>query len=143
MSLEEFLLAKGISAEKVLEIEYIKAVAPRKEEEPSLHDDWVSAVDGSSDRFILTGCYDGFGRIWRNPGNCTHILDGHSGPVTSVCFFKPKGPSKSEVMVLTESPARPLERLTALLSVLQIALDIPFLVLCKCQTSAKPLTWRW
>lgn len=37
--------------EKVLEIEYIKAVVPRKEEEPSLHDDWVSAVDGSSDGY--------------------------------------------------------------------------------------------
>jgi hypothetical protein len=34
--------------EKILEIEYIKAVAPRKEEEPSFHDDWVSAVDGSN-----------------------------------------------------------------------------------------------
>ncbi|KAI8031296.1 hypothetical protein LOK49_LG01G02246 [Camellia lanceoleosa] len=34
--------------EKILEIEYIKAVAPRKEEEPSLHDDWVNAVDGSN-----------------------------------------------------------------------------------------------
>ncbi|GJW05910.1 hypothetical protein Tco_1568333 [Tanacetum coccineum] len=48
MSLEEFLLAKGISSEKSVEIEYIRAVAPRKEENPSLHDDWVSAVDGSS-----------------------------------------------------------------------------------------------
>lgn len=37
--------------EKVLEIEYIKAVVPRKQEEPSLHDDWVSAVDGSSDGY--------------------------------------------------------------------------------------------
>ncbi|KAF3638460.1 putative folate transporter 1, chloroplastic-like [Capsicum annuum] len=62
MSLEEFLLAKGISAEKILEIEYIRAVAPRKQEEPSLHDDWVSAVDGSNSKFVLTGCYDGFGR---------------------------------------------------------------------------------
>ncbi|KAI4352478.1 hypothetical protein L6164_006728 [Bauhinia variegata] len=35
MSLEQFLLAKGISAEKVLEIEYIKAVVPRKEESSS------------------------------------------------------------------------------------------------------------
>lgn len=34
--------------EKILEIEYTKAVAPRKEEDPSLHDDWVSAVSGSS-----------------------------------------------------------------------------------------------
>ncbi|GJY71075.1 hypothetical protein Tco_0474778 [Tanacetum coccineum] len=48
MSLEEFLLAKGISSEKTVEIEYIRAVAPHKEENPSLHDDWVSAVDGLS-----------------------------------------------------------------------------------------------
>nr|GMC48107.1 ribosome biogenesis protein WDR12 homolog [Ipomoea batatas]GMD15805.1 ribosome biogenesis protein WDR12 homolog [Ipomoea batatas] len=50
MSLEEFLLAKKISAEKILDIEYIKAVAPRREEEPSLHDHWVSAVDGSNSK---------------------------------------------------------------------------------------------
>lgn len=36
--------------EKILEIEYTRLVAPRKEENPSLHDDWVSAVDGSSSR---------------------------------------------------------------------------------------------
>ncbi|KDP35624.1 hypothetical protein JCGZ_09062 [Jatropha curcas] len=84
MSLEQFLLAKGISAEKTLEIEYIKSVAPRKQEEPSLHNDWVSAVDGSCPRFILTGCYDGFGRVWRGAGQCTHMLEGHSDAITSV-----------------------------------------------------------
>lgn len=41
----------GPLQEKILEIEYIKAVAPRKEEEPSFHDDWVSAVDGSDPRW--------------------------------------------------------------------------------------------
>ncbi|KAL0423012.1 UNVERIFIED_CONTAM: Ribosome biogenesis protein WDR12 [Sesamum radiatum] len=109
MSLEEFLLAKGISAEKVLEIEYIKAVAPRKQEEPSLHDDWVSAVDGSDDGYILTGCYDGLGRIWTAAGVCSHILDGHSGPVTSVCVLKPKA-SESVVdrVVATASKDRTL-----------------------------------
>ncbi|KAL8118887.1 hypothetical protein AgCh_016397 [Apium graveolens] len=48
MSIGQFLLAKGITVEKVLEIEYIKGVIPRKEDEPSLHDDWVSAVEGSN-----------------------------------------------------------------------------------------------
>ncbi|GAU36353.1 hypothetical protein TSUD_321920, partial [Trifolium subterraneum] len=67
MSLEQFLLAKGISTERILEIEYTRVVAPRKEEDPSLHDEWVSAVDGSSSRFILTGCYDGFGRLHLPP----------------------------------------------------------------------------
>ncbi|KAL4570289.1 hypothetical protein LXL04_025941 [Taraxacum kok-saghyz] len=41
--IDDFLLARGISAETTIEIEYIKAVAPRKEEDPSLHDDWVNA----------------------------------------------------------------------------------------------------
>ncbi|KAJ0814697.1 putative transcription factor WD40-like family [Helianthus annuus] len=73
--------------EKTLEIEYIRAVAPRKEEDPSLHDDWVSAVDGSS-RFILTGCYDGLGRIWESARVCTHDLEGHNDAVTSVGIVK-------------------------------------------------------
>jgi hypothetical protein len=39
--------------EKVLELEYVKAVAPKKQEQPLPHDDWVSAVDGSNPRY---GC---------------------------------------------------------------------------------------
>lgn len=90
LSFDVYMVLQFIQ-EKVLEIEYIKAVVPRKEEEPSMHGDWVSAVDSSSDRYayqicksffscdkyefclltnvivlsdryILTGCYDGFGR---------------------------------------------------------------------------------
>lgn len=99
MSLEDFLLAKGISAEKTLEIEYIKAVAPRKEEDPSLHDDWVSAVDGSN-KFILTGCYDGLGRIWKAAGVCTHVLEGHNGAITSVNVVKSKDNENDTNMVV-------------------------------------------
>lgn len=91
MSLEEFLLAKNISPEKILDIEYLKAVAPRRVEEPSLHDDWVSAVDGSNPKFILTGCYDSLGRLWKDAGSCSHILEGHTGAVMAVCVVKPKG----------------------------------------------------
>jgi ribosome biogenesis protein YTM1 len=39
--------------EKVLELEYVKAVAPKKQEQPLPHDDWVSAVDGSNPRYVL------------------------------------------------------------------------------------------
>ncbi|EEF36315.1 WD-repeat protein, putative [Ricinus communis] len=125
LSLEQFLLAKGISAEKILEIEYIKAVAPRKQEEPSLHDDWVSAVDGSCPRFILTGCYDGLGRVWKAAGVCTHILEGHSDAVTSVNIMNPGGldtvtvvtASKDQTLRLwkfdTEEPGNHLTKLTA------------------------------
>ncbi|XP_058184827.1 ribosome biogenesis protein WDR12 homolog [Rhododendron vialii] len=104
MSLEEFLLAKGISAEKILEIEYVKAVAPRREEDPSLHDDWVSAVDGSNPGFILTGCYDGLGRIWKSAGLCSHVLEGHDAAVTSVSIIKPKGlEGSTDIRVATAS----------------------------------------
>ncbi|MCL7035648.1 hypothetical protein MKW94_001977 [Papaver nudicaule] len=96
MSLEQFLLAKGISAERVLEIEYIKAVAPRKHEEPSLHDDWVSAVSGSNPGFVLTGCYDGFGRVWKGR-SCTHILEGHGDAITSISTINKKGAESTHV----------------------------------------------
>ncbi|XP_059670444.1 ribosome biogenesis protein WDR12 homolog isoform X2 [Cornus florida] len=106
MSLEEFLLAKGISAEKILEIEYIKAVVPRTEKEPSLHDDWVSAVDGSNPGFILTGCYDGLGRIWKD-AVCTHVLEGHSAAVSSATIIKSKGvESSTDLLVATASKDR-------------------------------------
>ncbi|KAM7519516.1 hypothetical protein LguiB_018478 [Lonicera macranthoides] len=109
MSLENFLLAKGISAERVLEIEYIRAVVPRKEEEPSLHDDWVSAVDASNPGLILTGCYDGLGRIWKAAGLCTHLLEGHSGAITSVSIINPSAvESGTDLLVATGSKDRTL-----------------------------------
>ncbi|CAN8256196.1 unnamed protein product [Cochlearia groenlandica] len=106
MSLQQFLLAKGISAERTLEIEYIRAVTPRKEEKPSLHDDWVSAVDGSSPRFVLTGCYDGLGRIWSSAGSCTHVLEGHTGAISSVALVDSQG--AESVIVATASKDRTL-----------------------------------
>lgn len=36
----------------MLELEYVKAVAPRKQEQPLPHDDWVSAVDGSNPGYV-------------------------------------------------------------------------------------------
>ncbi|KAE9449363.1 hypothetical protein C3L33_18755, partial [Rhododendron williamsianum] len=90
--------------EKILEIEYVKAVAPRREEDPSLHDDWVSAVDGSNPGFILTGCYDGLGRIWKSAGLCSHVLEGHGAAVTSVSIIKPKGlEGSTDIRVATAS----------------------------------------
>ncbi|CAA2957696.1 ribosome biogenesis WDR12 homolog [Olea europaea subsp. europaea] len=106
ISLEDFLVAKGISAERVIEIEYVKVVAPRRED-ISLHDDWVSAVDGSHDGYILTGCYDGLGRIWKDAGICTHVLEGHTGPITSVRVIKLKVESAFN-LVATASKDRSL-----------------------------------
>ncbi|CAN6481974.1 unnamed protein product [Victoria cruziana] len=90
MPLEKFLLQNGISAEKILDIEYIYAATPQKQQDPRVHDDWVSAVDGSAPSFILSGCYDGNGRIWRHGATCTHILEGHTGAISSVSIIDAK-----------------------------------------------------
>ncbi|KAK3140126.1 hypothetical protein QOZ80_5AG0396340 [Eleusine coracana subsp. coracana] len=107
MPLQQFLNAKGLSAERVLELEYVKAVAPRKQEEPRPHDDWVSAVDGSNPSFILTGCYDGLARIWKDSA-CTHILEGHSGAITSTRFINKGVETKGGLHVVTGSKDRSL-----------------------------------
>ncbi|CAM8923201.1 unnamed protein product [Rhodiola kirilowii] len=105
LSIEEILLAKNISAEKVLVIEYIRAAVPRKEEDPLLHDDWVSAVDTSDPEFIITGCYDKFGRLWK-AGQCSHVLEGHSDALTSVSIVNSKG--GGSITVATGSKDRTL-----------------------------------
>ncbi|KAG0453189.1 hypothetical protein HPP92_025853 [Vanilla planifolia] len=109
MPLEQFLLAKGISAENRLNVEYIKAVAPQKHGNPLLHDDWVSAVNGSDPRFVLTGCYDNLARIWKDGLLCSHILQGHSGAITSTSIFHRKGsPLENEICIATGSKDKTL-----------------------------------
>ncbi|ERN12335.1 ribosome biogenesis protein WDR12 homolog [Amborella trichopoda] len=99
--LEKILIAKGISAEKVLDIEYFRAVAPRRQQEPELHEDWVSAVDGSNPSVILTGCYDSFGRLWNSSRLCTHILEGHTDAITSVCIINSKADESNDSFHVT------------------------------------------
>lgn len=102
-SLEKLLLIKGISAEKILNIEYILAVVPPKQEEPSLHDDWVSVVDGSYPNFIFTGSFDSIGRIWKGEGLCTHVLEGHRDAITSAAFIMPSDSSDNFANLATAS----------------------------------------
>lgn len=107
-SLEKLLLIKGISAEKILNIEYILAVVPPQQEDPWLHDDWVSVVDGSYPNFIFTGSYDNIGRIWKGEGLCTHILEGHKDAITSAAFFMLSDSSDNCVNLATASKDRTL-----------------------------------
>ncbi|PPS10999.1 hypothetical protein GOBAR_AA09644 [Gossypium barbadense] len=41
--------------------------------------------------FILTGCYDSLGRIWKQAEWCTHMLEGHSGAISSVRIINLEG----------------------------------------------------
>jgi ribosome biogenesis protein YTM1 len=107
-SLEKLLLIKGISAEKILNIEYILAVVPPQQEESWLHDDWVSVVDGSYSNFIFTGSFDSIGRIWKGEGLCTHVLEGHRDAITSAAFIMPADSSDNFVNLATASKDRTL-----------------------------------
>ncbi|KMZ65037.1 Ribosome biogenesis protein Ytm1 [Zostera marina] len=107
--LEEFLLRNGISTERVLEIEYVKAVVPR-EDDPLPHDDWVSAVDGSHPSFIASGCYDGYARLWKEGYQCSHVLEGHSGAISSICIIKENDSRNSNNLhIVTASKDRDLK----------------------------------
>ncbi|KAK9068713.1 hypothetical protein SSX86_012828 [Deinandra increscens subsp. villosa] len=53
-----------------------------------LHDDWISAVDGSS-------------RIWEAAGVCTHVLEGHSAEVRAVSVVKAAEEEHTDVVFAT------------------------------------------
>ncbi|KAH0664433.1 hypothetical protein KY284_029364 [Solanum tuberosum] len=60
-------------------------------------------------KFVLTGCYDGLGRIWKAAGSCTHLLEGHTGAVTSVCVVNPRvAQDGADQIVATASKDRTL-----------------------------------
>ncbi|GLJ38552.1 hypothetical protein SUGI_0785750 [Cryptomeria japonica] len=107
-SLEKLLLIKNISAEKILNIEYILAVVPPNKEEPLLHKDWVSAVDGSCSSFIFSVSYDNIGRIWKADGSCTHVLEGHRDAITSAAFVKIQDYNLNSLNLATASKDRTL-----------------------------------
>ncbi|CAM6107149.1 unnamed protein product [Calypogeia fissa] len=105
-SLETYLLAKNLSAETILEIEYMPAVLPPSPKEAHLHDDWVSAVDGSLDRFIFTGSYDNLARVWSSEGVCVRVLKGHTDAITSLSLISSSGSSEEDLGLVTTSKDR-------------------------------------
>ncbi|MCJ1307915.1 ribosome biogenesis protein ytm1 [Agyrium rufum] len=82
-SLDEFLASNGISAETLLQVEYVRAIIPPVYVTSFEQDDWISSVDvlsasspaspaalngnapgSSGHERILTGSYDGLLRVW-------------------------------------------------------------------------------
>ncbi|KAL3694046.1 hypothetical protein R1sor_007697 [Riccia sorocarpa] len=107
-SLEKLLLSKNLSAESILNIEYIPAVLPPTPKETQLHDDWVSAVDGSLDSHIFTGSYDTFARVWSPEGTCLRVLEGHRDVITSLTVIRPSALDGKSVSIITGSKDRTL-----------------------------------
>jgi ribosome biogenesis protein YTM1 len=68
----------------VTTVEYIPAVGPPAPQGQGQHKDWIAAVDGAHNQFIVTGCYDAVVRVWTAAGECKAELRGHTDVVTSV-----------------------------------------------------------
>ncbi|CAD7705423.1 unnamed protein product [Ostreobium quekettii] len=83
-SIQEHLADHSLSMESVIEVQYLPIVAPPKTKNQALHDDWVSALDGSWAGGVLSGSHDGIVRGWNGSLDSLWSLAAHSGPVTSV-----------------------------------------------------------
>jgi ribosome biogenesis protein YTM1 len=101
-SLEKLLLRKRITAEKVLDVEYIPAVGPPSEESVGKHEDWVASIDGGFANAIATGCYDGSAKLWTPGGRLLLTLpvaNAANNAVTSVTLL-PSGNGSEDGLVL-------------------------------------------
>jgi len=76
-----------VTAETVIELEYVEKNKPPQPEASVNHDDWVSACRVSGD-FILTGCYDNTINIWGVDGQKKLVIPGHNGPVKAVAWIE-------------------------------------------------------
>lgn len=68
-SIQEYIDAQQLSTENVLKIEFFEATRPPRHSAVLEQDDWISAIKIGSE-FVLTGSYDGMGRIWTKTGDC-------------------------------------------------------------------------
>jgi len=76
-----------ITAETVIELEYIEKNKPPEPQISVNHDDWVSAVRICGD-LVLTGCYDNTVNIWSVEGEKKLVIPSHVGPVKSVAWVE-------------------------------------------------------
>ncbi|KAJ7543544.1 hypothetical protein O6H91_09G042900 [Diphasiastrum complanatum] len=101
-SLEKLLLAKNLSAETILNIEYTPALVPPQLQASHKGEDWFSAVNGSNSRYVFTGSYDGIARGWRANGQCSFSLEGHNEAITSVAVMPTEDESTMELLTASK-----------------------------------------
>ena len=105
-SISELITQNGISAERTLAVEYVKALIPPLHVASYEHDDWVSSVDVLSqsstsarnphlaeagifhDR-ILSASYDGYVRVWNMSSEIVATGSGHTAPAKAARFLSP------------------------------------------------------
>ncbi|BET01892.1 Pescadillo homolog [Nesidiocoris tenuis] len=83
--LGDHLARLGVSAESVVDVEYLERRPPPEALDCLIHDDWVSSVDVCR-RAIVTGCYDNTAHLWTTTGEHKCSVSGHSGPIKAVVW---------------------------------------------------------
>jgi len=120
VSLHKHLLARQLTTEAVLEVEYFPAVLPPTPKEEERHEDWVSAIavlhnlgkqsgkkKGSAQAdlspVLAAGCYDGIVRLWHG-GKPAQSFAAHKGPIKSAVAIL--GETKQLLTAGTDCTAR-------------------------------------
>ncbi|RDL41374.1 Ribosome biogenesis protein YTM1 [Venustampulla echinocandica] len=109
-TLDEYLIAQGLSAETTLTLQYVRSLIPPLYEASFEHDDWVSCVDvlsassiagtwngnevSAGQERVLSGSYDGLLRIWNKSGQTIATSTsasggGHTSSIKSAKFVSP------------------------------------------------------
>lgn len=89
-SLAEHLSENEISSEQTIEIEYIEKTIEPSAKSSDEHPDWVSCVDAIKSNTFITGCYDGFIRVWKlekdnkTKTNAFVQVRGHIAPIKGI-----------------------------------------------------------
>lgn len=104
-SLHEYLTSNGISAETILNVEYVKAIVPPLYLSSFEHDSWVSSVDvlsatSNAGRWagsagtpmpgherIVSGSFDGLLRVWNMSSEVLVTSTGDNGPAIKATRF--------------------------------------------------------
>ena len=109
-TLEGALLAKGLSAERVVELEYVPAAAPPEQQSRRKQSDWVGAVaglaaspGGDAAPLVVTGSYDSVVRL-HDPasGDVLASCAGHSASVVAAAAL---GDAKGELVATAAKDA--------------------------------------
>ncbi|CAG9769694.1 unnamed protein product [Ceutorhynchus assimilis] len=100
----EHLQDRNVSTEATVEIEYIERIPAPEPQESILHDDWVSSIS-STNKWILTGCYDHSVSIYTNHGKSVVSTIKHGDIIKDVAWIDKEDVSKGLISVSHDQTA--------------------------------------
>ncbi|RKP37954.1 WD40-repeat-containing domain protein [Dimargaris cristalligena] len=87
-SLASFIKSQpDLSAENILEIEYIESMVPPKRVSEYKVDDWISQVCTAANGAVLVGCYDGTAKVYDQSCQLMYNLAAHRSAVKAVAWM--------------------------------------------------------